>query len=67
MKGYQLRITLRELPTTWRRVVVPQGITFRTLHYVIQFAMGWQDAHLHEFWSGDDPTVYTDNSDAIEE
>ena len=67
MKGYQLRITLRELPTTWRRVVVPQGITFRTLHYVIQFAMGWHDAHLHEFWSDDDPTVYTDNSDAIEE
>ncbi|HPZ55616.1 MAG TPA: hypothetical protein PLY10_11225 [Bacillota bacterium] len=49
MKGYQLLIKLKELPTVWRQVLVPAGITFRALHYVIQYAMGWQDNHLHEF------------------
>jgi len=67
MKGYQLRIALKELPTVWRRVLVPGGITFLTLHQVIQYAMGWQDYHLHEFSSDDDPTIYTDNSEAVEE
>ena len=64
MKGYQLLIKLKELPTVWRQVLVPAGITFRALHYVIQYAMGWQDNHLHEFSSDDDPTVYTDNPEA---
>jgi hypothetical protein len=41
MKGYQLLIKLKELPTVWRQVLVPAGITFRALHYVIQYAMGW--------------------------
>jgi hypothetical protein len=67
MEGYQLRIALKDIPAVWRRVLVPAGITFRTLHRVIQFAMGWQDCHLHEFSSDDDPTVYTDNSEAIAE
>lgn len=67
MEGYQLRIALKDIPAVWRRVLVPAGITFRTLHRVIQFAMGWQDCHLHDFSSDDDPTVCTDNSEAIEE
>ncbi|MGL4337726.1 MAG: plasmid pRiA4b ORF-3 family protein, partial [Turicibacter sp.] len=49
MKAYQLKITLQELETVWRRVVVPEGITFKALHDVIQYAMGWTDSHLYQF------------------
>lgn len=33
----------------WRRVVVPGAFTFADLHALIQAAMPWEDAHLHEF------------------
>lgn len=50
MKAYRLRIVLRHVkPNVYRVVMVPAGITFIRLHDVIQFAMGWQDYHLHEF------------------
>lgn len=49
-----LKITLRDIrPPVWRRVRVSSDMTLRTLHQVIQGAMGWQDAHLHEFEVGD--------------
>ncbi len=45
-----LHIELKSIqPTIWRRVVVPENITLGRLHVVIQIAMGWEDAHLHEF------------------
>jgi hypothetical protein len=48
-----LKITLRGIrPPVWRRVRVASDMTLRTLHQVIQEAMGWQDAHLHEFEVG---------------
>ena len=56
MRAYQLKIEMIELPTVWRRVIVPENISFETLHYVIQYAMGWHDAHLYEFSTSDDPT-----------
>lgn len=47
---YQLRISLAEVrPPVWRRVLVPGGYTLDRLHRVIQYAMGWQDCHLHSF------------------
>lgn len=47
---YQLRITLNDVtPPVWRRVLVPGGYTLDRLHRVIQYAMGWQDLHLHSF------------------
>lgn len=50
MKGYQLKITIKgSKPPIWRRVVVPEQITFHQLHQVIQEAFGWWDYHLHEF------------------
>jgi hypothetical protein len=36
-------------PTIWRRVAVPENITLGRLHTVIQFAMGWEGGHMHEF------------------
>ena len=36
-------------PPIWRRIIVDDDITLRTLHHVIQAAFGWTDSHLHEF------------------
>ncbi|HAY26048.1 MAG TPA: plasmid pRiA4b ORF-3 family protein, partial [Candidatus Accumulibacter sp.] len=33
----------------WRRVEVDDDLSFEEFHQVIQVAMGWDDAHLHEF------------------
>jgi hypothetical protein len=50
---YVLRITLEAVePPVWRRVQVPGSITLERLHTIIQKAMGWRDAHLHEFEVG---------------
>lgn len=47
---YQLRIALSEVtPPVWRRVLVPGGYTLDRVHRLIQYAMGWQDFHLHSF------------------
>ena len=49
----QLKISLIEIePEIWRRVLVPDSLTLRELHGVIQGAMGWQDCHLHMFEIG---------------
>jgi hypothetical protein len=46
----QLRVTLDDVtPPVWRQVLVPAGYTLDRVHRVIQFAMGWQDCHLHSF------------------
>jgi hypothetical protein len=47
----QLRIELADSgdPVVWRRVLVPAAATLADLHAVIQAAMGWQNAHLHQF------------------
>jgi len=47
---YQLKITLRDIrPPIWRRVQVRSDVTLGHLHWVIQFAMGWTNSHLHSF------------------
>jgi hypothetical protein len=47
---YRLRTTLRGLrPAVWRRIEVPSDLSLFELHRVIQGAMGWTDAHLHQF------------------
>jgi len=47
---YQLKITLRgSKPPIWRRVIVPATFNLYQLHQVIQYAMGWEDSHLHQF------------------
>ncbi|MCM8627602.1 plasmid pRiA4b ORF-3 family protein [Accumulibacter sp.] len=40
-------------PLIWRRIVISDHASFATLHHVIQAAMGWHDAHLHEFRVGE--------------
>ena len=33
----------------WRRVLVPESVSLRELHGVVQLAMGWEGIHLFEF------------------
>lgn len=50
---YQLRISLADVsPPVWRRVLLPGAFTLDRVHRVIQYAMGWQDLHLHSFEVG---------------
>ncbi|MEG2506849.1 MAG: plasmid pRiA4b ORF-3 family protein [Longicatena sp.] len=50
MKGYQLKILISDSkPPVWRRINIPQAITFELLHETIQELFGWQDMHLHKF------------------
>jgi hypothetical protein len=46
---YQFKVTLKDSqPPIWRRIQVPD-CTLGELHEVLQVAMGWEDAHLHQF------------------
>jgi hypothetical protein len=48
-----LRIELVDTdPLIWRQVEVPTSITLKTLHNIIQAAMGWFDLHLWEMRLG---------------
>ena len=50
MAGYILKIVLEDThPPVWRRVAIPERITFYELHLVIQCLFGWEDGHLHNF------------------
>lgn len=47
---YQLKVTLRgSKPPIWRRLQVPATTTLADLHPILQVAMGWHNAHLHQF------------------
>lgn len=51
--AHTLKVTLVAIePLIWRRVRVPSALTLRSVHEVIQRAMGWNDCHLHEFEVG---------------
>lgn len=46
----QLKIMLSGIkPPTWRRLLVPDSVTFFDLHHIFQITMGWKNAHLFEF------------------
>jgi hypothetical protein len=46
----QLKLTLVDVkPPIWRRLYVPNQITLKRLHELIQVVAGWEDKHLHEF------------------
>ena len=48
--GYVFKIVLHDVrPQVWRRFKVPAGITFHTLHDIIQAVMGWENYHLYRF------------------
>lgn len=39
-------------PAVWRRLVLPDTLTFWELHFALQLAFGWENAHLFEFNTG---------------
>ena len=50
---HQFKITLdRVKPPVWRRIQLPSSATFWDLHCTLSDAMGWEDAHMHEFRIG---------------
>lgn len=49
----RLRISLADIePEVWRIVEAPADTNLKTLHDIVQAAMGWQDCHLWEFEAG---------------
>ena len=54
--GYVFKIVLQGIrPQIWRRFKVPAGISFHTLHDIVQVVMGWENYHLYRFdvgWKG---------------
>ena len=50
MKTYQIKIAIKNShPPIWRRVLVPDGLTFSQLSLIINEAMGWASEHLYCF------------------
>lgn len=48
MAGIVIKIVIEDThPPVWRRVVVPEHISFYDLHQVIQTVFEWEDAHMH--------------------
>jgi len=47
---YQLRVVIEGIsPLIWRRFLVPGNYSIADLHYILQIAFGWENAHLHRF------------------
>ncbi|MBQ7515932.1 MAG: plasmid pRiA4b ORF-3 family protein [Schwartzia sp.] len=53
MSAYQLKVMLKNShPPIWRRVIVPDCLTFSQLSVVFNVAMGWEGYHLSDFQFG---------------
>lgn len=64
MAGYVLKIVLENThPPVWRRVIVPDKITFADLHEIIQVLFEWENAHLHSFEIPADRICIQDGND----
>lgn len=51
MRGYQLKITVKgSKPPIWRRILVPDKISFHDLDDIIEEAFGWTHSHLFSFY-----------------
>ncbi len=53
-KIYQIRVDLKGFkPPIWRRLLIPNGITYNDLHLIIQNSFSWENYHLYEFRTPD--------------
>lgn len=51
MQGYQLKIVIKgSKPPIWRRILVPDKISFRDLDDIIEEAFGWTHDHMFSFY-----------------
>ena len=65
MAGYVLKIVLEDThPPVWRRVMVPEKITFADLHDVIQVLFDWDGDHLHDFSTPSRKVTIGENEDS---
>lgn len=68
MRAYKIKITLKDTELLiWRRVIVPSEVTFKRLHDIIQFAMGWHDLYLYDFNIKEENLRVTVDEEAIAE
>lgn len=52
-KYYQIKVSIRDThPPVWRRLLIPEGITFHELNAIIQLAFDWCGYHLYSFEVG---------------
>ena len=59
MDIYQIQIALADFrPKIWRRILVQSDLPLSDFHLTIQIAMGWENAHLHQFIKN--KTFYTE-------
>ena len=64
MAGYTLKIVIEDThPPVWRRIIVPDKITFYDLHRLIQMLFNWDDGHLHEFSIPKDYITISDDAE----
>lgn len=52
-KYYEIKVAIRDThPPVWRRLQIPEGITFHELNAIIQLAFDWCGYHAYEFEVG---------------
>lgn len=57
--GYRLKITIKNShPPIWRRILIPDHITFFDLDDIIEAAFGWEHNHLFAFHFKDSHTEF---------
>lgn len=50
MAGYIIKVTIENThPPVWRRIIIPEKISFGDLHKILQTAFQWEGAHMHDF------------------
>jgi len=48
--AYLFKIQIQGInPPVWRRLLVPEHLTFSKFHNIIQVAFGWENDHVYEF------------------
>ncbi len=68
MRGYQLKITIKgSSPPIWRRVIVPEKLSFGNLDEIIQYLFGWTHSHLYGFRIPKENRYFSPDSDFVEE
>lgn len=52
-KYYQIKVSIKNThPPVWRRLLIPEGITFHQLNAIIQIAFDWCGYHMYNFEIG---------------
>lgn len=61
MSGNIIKVTIEGTsPPVWRRIILPEKITFGDLHRILQIAFGWEEGYPHGFTFSQDRVRITD-------